>query len=106
MENQVQEICLIAPSERLAQKAEAIISELGAPVAVYRASLEDAAQCARQLMAQGMEVFISRTGTQALLERELNATVVGIPTMLSDYMEILEDARNAGGPVAFSPMMG
>lgn len=101
MENQVQEICLIAPSERLAQKAEAIISELGAPVAVYRASLEDAAQCARQLMAQGMEVFISRTGTQALLERELNATVVGIPTMLSDYMEILEDARNAGGPVAF-----
>ena len=101
MGDQVREICLIAPSERLAQKAETIIGELGAPVAVYRASLEDAAQCARQLMERGAEVFISRTGTQALLEQELNATVVGIPTMLSDYMEILEDARKAGGPVAF-----
>lgn len=101
MGNQVREICLIAPSERLAQKAEAIIRELGAPVAVYRASLEDAAQCARSLMEQGAQVFISRTGTQALLEQELDITVVGIPTMLSDYMEILDDARQAGGPVAF-----
>lgn len=101
MGDQVREICLIAPSERLARKAGSIIEELGAPVAVYRASLEDAAQCARQLMEQGAEVFISRTGTQTLLEQELDATVVGIPTMLSDYMEILEDARKARGPVAF-----
>lgn len=101
MENQVSKICLIAPSERLEQKARATIREMGAPVEVYRASLEDAAQCARALMAQGAQVFISRTGTQALLEQELDATVVGIPTMLSDYMEILDDARKANGPVAF-----
>ena len=62
MGDQVREICLIAPSERLAQKAETLIGELGAPVAVYRASLEDAAQCARQLMERGAEVFIFRTG--------------------------------------------
>lgn len=101
MGNQVREICLIAPSDRLARKAGAIIKELNAPVAVYQASLEDAAQCARQLIERGAEVFISRTGTQALLERELDATVVGIPTMLSDYTEILDDARKASGPVAF-----
>ena len=101
MENQVSKICLIAPSERLEQKARATIREMDAPVEVYRASLEDAAQCARALMAQGAQVFISRTGTQALLEQELDATVVGIPTMLSDYMEILDDARKANGPVAF-----
>ena len=101
MGDQVREICLIAPSERLAGKAQAIIREMDAPVAVYQASLEDAAQCARQLMEQGAQVFISRTGTQALLEQALDATVVGIPTMLSDYMEILDGAQRAGGPVAF-----
>lgn len=101
MGNRSREICLIAPSERLAQKAVTLIREMNAPVEIYQASLEDAAQCARELMEQGAQVFISRTGTQALLEQELNATVVGIPTMLSDYMEILEDARKAGGPVAF-----
>ena len=101
MGDQVREICLIAPSERLARKAQAIIREMDAPVAVYQASLEDAAQCARQLMERGAQVFISRTGTQALLEQALDATVVGIPTMLSDYMEILDGAQRAGGPVAF-----
>mgnify|MGYP003363314622 CR=1 FL=1 len=97
----VSEIYLIAPSIMLARRARAIIAEMQADVQVIEASLEDAAQRARELLTQGAQVFISRTGTQALLEQELNATVVGIPTVLSDYMEIMDDARNANGPVAF-----
>ncbi len=100
-EKSCSEICLIAPSEELGTKARAIIRERRENIDVYISSLDDATTVAAGLMERGARIFISRKGTKTLLEDTLNATVVGIPTILSDYLEIMKKVRLIDSPVAF-----
>lgn len=51
------EICFIAPTDILAQRAAAIIRQRGLSIPVHTAVLEDAAEWARKMMAQGTWIF-------------------------------------------------
>lgn len=95
------EICLIAPSDVLGHKAREIICEMGEEIEVYVSMLDDAGAMAASLIDRGAKVFISRKGTKILIEEKLNAAVVGIPSMLSDYMDAMKKARQIPGLIAF-----
>ncbi len=98
---QITEICLIAPSKDLANRAQAIIEANKDDIQVYIASLEGAAALVKDLSSKGGKVFISRRGTREFLEKNTQATIVDIQTMLSDYIEIMDKLRDVEGLVAF-----
>lgn len=95
------EICLIAPTESLADRARAIIRESHTPILVYTAALDQAVHIAEELLHQGTWLFISRRGTRNILQRKIHATVVNIPVFASDYITALQRARQVKGTVAF-----
>lgn len=94
-------ICLIAPSEHLAERAQALIKKKQLQIPVYTAALDEAADLAQELMAQGTWLFISRRGTKDILERKLGATVIDIPLEASDYIPAIQQARKKEGRIAF-----
>jgi len=95
------EICLIAPTEDLADRARTIIRRQDLAIEVHTAALEEAVTLARGLMARKTWLFISRRGTRDLLEKELNTTVVNIPIEASDYIPAIRQAQKIQGMVAF-----
>ena len=64
---QVPEICLIAPSEHLADLTRRVASERGIQVGIYVAVLDEGLKLARTLSRQGARIFVSRKGTAELL---------------------------------------
>jgi transcriptional regulator with PAS, ATPase and Fis domain len=56
---------------------------------------------AKDLISRGAKILISRKGTKLAIEKELNIQVIGIDFSLSDYIAIIEQARNIDGIVAF-----
>jgi PAS domain S-box-containing protein len=97
----VAEICLIAPSQVLASKAQKIISDRNEHIEVFVAALDEAKELSKELMQKGAKIIISRKGTKTLLENELAIPIVGINTMTSDYIEAFKLAKDANGLVAF-----
>ncbi|MEA5135795.1 MAG: sigma 54-interacting transcriptional regulator [Candidatus Fimivivens sp.] len=95
------EICLIAPTESLAERARAIINQQGLNIQVYTAALEEAVTLAKTLIKQKTWLFISRRGTRDLLEKELHTTVVNIPIEASDYIPAIQQAQKIQGKIAF-----
>lgn len=96
-----EEICLIAPTENLADRARTIIRRQNLSIEVHTAALEEAVTLARELIARKTWLFISRRGTRDLLEKELNTTVVNIPIEASDYIPAILQAQKVNGMVAF-----
>lgn len=102
MLNEKSEICFIAPTAGLAQRAKNMIQEQGLNILVYTAALESAVTLANNLMKKGIWLFISRRGTRAILEKELNVSVVDMPLEASDYIPTIQNIRTTqGGLIAF-----
>lgn len=99
------EICLIAPTQKLADKARRIINERKENIRVYSVSTDDAlteaVNIAKNLVENGTQVIISRKGTKNAIEQKFNMAVVGINAILSDYIEIMNEASKVDGMVAF-----
>lgn len=95
-----QEICLIAPTRVLAERAADLIRREKLPVSVYVAALESAVELAEDLLAGGARVLISRGGTRDLLIRKTGATVVNIETEASDYIAAMEKVQGEKGRIA------
>ena len=102
----VQEICMMAPTRQLAEKARAIIQERGMEnVDEFVASngRREIIDCARDLVSKGAKVIISRKGTQQIVEETTDIKVVGLNNTLTDYLRMLKDrgGLHVGGPIAF-----
>ncbi|WP_312939644.1 sigma 54-interacting transcriptional regulator [Oscillibacter sp.] len=108
----VQEICMIAPTEQLARKARGIIEKRGNPIDVFVCnrkgdgpgsvtSPEDIVNLASSLQQRGAKLFLSRKGTQQIVERALGIQVVGLNNTLTDYMKMILDNQVGGGLIAF-----
>ncbi|MGE4214542.1 MAG: sigma 54-interacting transcriptional regulator [Anaerotignaceae bacterium] len=95
------EISFIAPSEKLGINAKRIIKERKENIDVYVSALNEAYIIAKELPQKGTSVIISRKGTKVFLEKQLNIPVVGVNTILSDYIEIMKIAKSIDGIVAF-----
>jgi PAS domain S-box-containing protein len=99
--NNVTDICFIAPTEKLAQKARKIINTAKDNIQVYVASLDEAKDLCEDIIKRGAKIIISRKGTKGIIEHNFNVKVIGINVVLSDYIEIMNQARNINGPIGF-----
>lgn len=99
--NQPQEICIIAPTETLAATAREVVDKAQDNIGIYVAAMEEAAQVAKKLTAQGTKIIISRKGTKALLEKVCNAKVVAIENSLEDYVTVLEKLHHMKEKIGF-----
>lgn len=100
----VQEICMMAPTEQLAQKARSIIAQRGDPVDVFVASSgrKEIIACAHTLEQKGARIIISRKGTQQIVEETTDIKVVGLNNTLTDYLQMLRDrGLHTPGLIAF-----
>ena len=101
----VQEICMMAPTRQLAEKARAIIEERdGMAVDVFVASngRREIVECAQTLARKGARVIVSRKGTQQIVEETTDLKVVGLNNTLTDYLRMLKDrGLHTPGLIAF-----
>lgn len=95
------EISFIAPSEKLGMKAKKIIKERNENIDVYISALNEAYILAKELRKNGTHVIISRKGTKAFIEKYLDIPIIGVNTILSDYIDILKTAKSLDGIIAF-----
>lgn len=85
----VPEICLIAPSQSLADLTRRVAADRGLEVGIYVAVLDDGIKLAEELMSRGARIFVSRKGTAEVLARN-HFTVAKISTTLNDYLRHLD----------------
>lgn len=101
----VHEICIVAPTQQLAEKARAILHKRGiTDVDVFLASngRREIIACARALAAKGARIIISRKGTQQIVEECTELKVVGLNNTLTDYLRMLKDwGLHTPGLIAF-----
>ena len=101
MEQRIQPIWLIAPTQTLLQLSEKIIEEHGFSIGVYQASLGNALTVGEKLVSRGAKIFISRRGTKKVLEENLHLPVIEIGRTLADYVGALQKAADIKGKIAF-----
>ena len=92
----VPEICLIAPSQSLADLAKKVALERGLNIGIYVAVLDEGLRLARQLTRKGAKIFVSRKGTAQLLAPH-HYTVAKINTTLNDYLRHLDILKEHTG---------
>lgn len=102
---QVPEICLIAPSEHLADLTRRVASERGIKVGIYVAVLDEGLKLARTLSRQGARIFVSRKGTAELLAQN-HFTVAKISTTLNDYLRHLDLLKGHQGKMVIVEYVG
>lgn len=101
MEKPTFKICLLAPTDILTERARSIIAKEHIAAEVKKAALEEAVAYAKEMLAQGPCIFISRGGTYDLLQRHVSAPMVKIPNEASDYVPAFQKIHSQQGVIAF-----
>ncbi|GHU05281.1 sigma-54-dependent Fis family transcriptional regulator [Betaproteobacteria bacterium] len=101
-------IALIAPYESMRVMAEQVIDEHDYPIRVYQADMRKGAATARQALADGARILISRGGTARRINEELGIDIVEVrPSVYSAFAYIhsqtVPDSRIA--IVGFNPLI-
>lgn len=95
----VPEICLIAPSQTLADLTASVVKERGENVGIYVGVLDEGLKLAEELSKQGAKIFMSRKGTAALISKS-GYNVARINTTLNDYLRHLDLMKQHEGKIA------
>lgn len=93
-------IAFIAPHERISVAAQSILEASNYPAKIYVGDLHQGVKAARQAIAEGAKIFISRGGTARLIRQELNVEVIEVEasvqrTLAYIYKETTETTRIA-----------
>ena len=101
----VNDICVMAPTLQLAEKAEMLIKQenyQNIDVVVAASGRQETVKCAQTLAAAGAEIIITRTGTRRIVEEVPNLKVVSLNNSLSDYLWMLKErGLHTPGLIAF-----
>ena len=101
----VNDICVMAPTLQLAEKAEMLIKQenyQNIDVVVAASGRQETVKCAQTLAAAGAEIIITRKGTRRIVEEVTNLKVVSLNNSLSDYLWMLKErGLNTPGLIAF-----
>ena len=101
----VNDICVMAPTLQLAEKAEMLIKQenyQNIDVVVAASGRQETVKCAQTLAAAGAEIIITRKGTRRIVEEVTNLKVVSLNNSLSDYLWMLkESGLHTPGLIAF-----
>ncbi|GFN21700.1 MAG: sigma 54-interacting transcriptional regulator [Thermoanaerobacteraceae bacterium] len=90
---------LVAPYGGLAELAHEVCRELGLQATVAVGDLAEGVRVARDLVARGIEVIVSRGGTATAIGRELDVPVVEIAVSAFDLVRALGAARTYGSRI-------
>ena len=71
-------IAFIAPFERISIAAQSIVDASNYPAKVYLGDLHQGVKAARQAIAEGAKIIISRGGTARLIRQELDVDVIEV----------------------------
>ena len=101
----VNDICVMAPTLQLAEKAEMLIKQenyQNIDVVVAASGRQETVKCAQTLAAAGAEIIITRKGTRRIVEEVTNLKVVSLNNSLSDYLWMpKERGLHTPGLIAF-----
>ena len=101
----VNDICVMAPTLQLAEKAEMLIKQenyQNIDVVVAAIGRQETVKCAQTLAAAGAEIIITRKGTRRIVEEVTNLKVVSLNNSLSDYLWMLKErGLHTPGLIAF-----
>ena len=101
----VNDICVMAPTLQLAEKAEMLIKQenyQNIDVVVAASGRQETVKCAQPLAAAGAEIIITRKGTRRIVEEVTNLKVVSLNNSLSDYLWMLKErGLHTPGLIAF-----
>ena len=101
----VNDICVMAPTLQLAEKAEMLIKQenyQNIDVVVAASGRQETVKCAQTLAAAGAEIIITRKGTRRIVEEVPNLKVVSLNNSLSDYLWMLKErGLHTPGLIAF-----
>ena len=101
----VNDICVMAPTLQLAEKAEMLIKQenyQNIDVVVVASGRQETVKCAQTLAAAGAEIIITRKGTRRIVEEVTNLKVVSLNNSLSDYLWMLKErGLHTPGLIAF-----
>lgn len=101
----VNDICVMAPTLQLAEKAEMLIKQenyQNIDVVVAASGRQETVKCAQTLAAAGAEIIITRKGTRRIVEEVTNLKVVSLNNSLSDYLWMLKKrGLHTPGLIAF-----
>ena len=101
----VNDICVMAPTLQLAEKAEMLIKQenyQNIAVVVAASGRQETVKCAQTLAAAGAEIIITRKGTRRIVEEVTNLKVVSLNNSLSDYLWMLKErGLHTPGLIAF-----
>lgn len=99
------DICVMAPTLQLAEKAEMLIKQenyQNIDVVVAASGRQETVKCAQTLAAAGAEIIITRKGTRRIVEEVTNLKVVSLNNSLSDYLWMLKErGLHTPGLIAF-----
>lgn len=94
-------IGIISPSSTLTQLIQKNIEEKGLAFAIRQASQEDALEAAKELIAKGVAVIISRGNTARMLRSQLNIPIVDVQHTFFDCFSCYQKARQISSKIAF-----
>lgn len=101
----VNDICVMAPTLQLAEKAEMLIKQenyQNIDVVVAASGRQETVKCAQTLAAAGAEIIITRKGTRRIVGEVTNLKVVSLNNSLSDYLWMLKErGLHTPGLIAF-----
>ena len=101
----VNDICVMAPTLQLAEKAEMLIKQenyQNIDVVVAASGRQETVKCAQTLAAAGAEIIITRKGTRRIVEEVTNLKVVSLNNSLSYYLWMLKElGLHTPGLIAF-----
>ena len=101
----VNDICVMAPTLQLAEKAEMLIKQenyQNIDVVVAASGRQETVKCAQTLAAAGAEIIITRNGTRRIVAEVTNLQVVSLNNSLSDYLWMLKErGLHTPGLIAF-----
>ena len=101
----VNDICVMAPTLQLAEKAEMLIKQenyQNIDVVVAASGRQETVKCAQTLAAAGAEIIITRKGTRRIVEEVTNLKVMSLNNSLSDYLWMLKErGLHTPGLIAF-----
>ena len=101
----VNDICVMAPTLQLAEKAEMLIKQenyQNIDVVVAASGRQETVKCAQTLAAAGAEIIITRKGTRRIVEEVTNLKVVSLNNSLSVYLWMLKErGLHTPGLIAF-----
>lgn len=101
----VPEICLIAPSQSLADLTRQVAGDRGLEMGIYVAVLDEGLKLAKELTRRGAKIFVSRKGTAQLLVQN-GYTVAKISTTLNDYLRHLRILQEHSGKMVIVEHVG